>query len=407
VARLRRHHVPLKTAAVVDEKGSYLVVGGLRGLGLRIAQWLVSRGARHLVLLGRRPPDEAVQVWLQELQAEGVQVQVAQADIADRAALERALQMAREDLPPLKGVIDCAAVLHDALLEQQSAASYREVLLPKVMGAWHLHTLTRSEALDWFVLFSSMASLMGSAGQSNYAAGNAFLDALAAYRRALGLAGLSINWGAWSGSGLAAARGVDARLAGSGVELISPEEGLRWFEQLLGSDDAQVACAPINWQLIVTRGLTPIDKCFVELLPQTGAAAPEKLVQRIASVSEKERYRLLLAAVSTQIAQTIHLPVAELDPDQRLFDIGMDSLMAIEVKSRLQALVGQQLRSTLLFDFPSAAALTHYLLKDVLRFSDTNESDPERTTEKEALNEEQLAQRLAEKLQRVRQRELV
>jgi NAD(P)-dependent dehydrogenase (short-subunit alcohol dehydrogenase family) len=408
VARLRPCRDEPAAPYVFDGRASYLVAGGLRGLGLLAAEWLAGRGARSLILLGRRTPQAEAEARLQALRDAGVRVHVVQADVTDRPGLEEALGRVRSEAPPLKGVIDCAATLRDGAIQGQSAASFREALAPKVIGAWNLHALTRSEPLDWMVLFSSMAGLTGPAGQSNYAAGNAFLDSLAAWRRSRGAPCLSVDWGPWSGAGMAAERGLGERLAGSGIELIEPAEGLRWLDELLLSGRPQVGVAPIDWGKLAAGPASSLDPFFSDLTGDRPAqdAETSELARRLAAAPAKQRYSMLLAIVRKQIAQTIRLASPEeLQPDQKLFDIGLDSMMAIEVRSRLQTLIERPLRSTLLFDFPSATALTSHILDEILRLPVSDFSaDGGEAAPIESLDEEELARRLAGRLKQIRER---
>ena len=169
-------------AFTLDPEGTYLVTGGLRGLGLMTAQWLVERGARHLVLTGRRTPNSETGEALRVMESAGVQVRVAQADASDAGAMKRLLEETRINMPPLRGVIHSAGVLDDGVLLQQSWDRFATVFGPKVTGSLLLHQLTASDPLDFFVLFSSVAAVFGSAGQGNHAAANAFMDTLAAAR---------------------------------------------------------------------------------------------------------------------------------------------------------------------------------------------------------------------------------
>ena len=204
-----------------------MITGGLRGLGLMTAQWLVERGARHLVLTGRRTPDSETGEALRAMESRGIHVRVAQADASDAGAMKRLLEETRSTMPPLRGVIHSAGVLDDGVLLQQSWNRFATVFAPKVTGSLLLHRLTASDALDFFVLFSSVAAVFGSAGQGNHAAANAFMDTLAAARCGEGLPGLSVNWGVWATAGAAVDRGVTARARDAGYGVIDPQGGFQ------------------------------------------------------------------------------------------------------------------------------------------------------------------------------------
>ncbi len=248
-AKLRRLQQRGPTTFVAKPDGAYLVTGGLGGLGLRLAQWLVNRGARRLVLTGRRAPSPEAAQSIRELEADGARVLIVQADVGRREDVRRLLGQIDAEMPPLCGIFHAAGVLDDGILRQQTRARFATVMAPKVEGAWNLHELTRDRPLDLFVMFSSAASLVGSPGQGNYAAANAFLDGLAHLRRAAGLPGLSINWGGWAEVGMAAE--LDRRQGKSrdaaGVGRIDPIHGLATLERLLGGDTAQAGVLPIDW----------------------------------------------------------------------------------------------------------------------------------------------------------------
>ncbi len=228
-------------------QGTYLITGGLRGLGLMTAQWLVERGARHLVLTGRRTPSSEAVKALRVMEARGIRVRVAQANASDAGTMKRLLEEMRSTMPPLRGVIHSAGVLDDGVLLQQSWDRFATVFAPKVTGSLLLHRLTASDTLDFFVLFSSVAAVFGSPGQGNYVAANTFMDTLAAARAAEGMRGLSINWGAWAGAGMAADRGVTARAREAGYGVIDPQGGFQALEAALNGGRSQVIVFPADW----------------------------------------------------------------------------------------------------------------------------------------------------------------
>jgi len=225
------HHCQNTHTSPIRSDGTYLITGGLGDLGLLVAKFLVDKGAKNLVLVGRNQPTENIKEQL-KTQLFDVNVIVAQADVANTCQLAQVLADI-ETLPPLRGVIHAAGFLDDGILQQQTWERFEKVLAPKVQGAWNLHVLTRNYPLDFFVMFSSVASLLGSAGQANYAAANGFLDALAHTRAQNGQTALSINWGAWRGLGLAAKRDLEQQLQSKGMGTINPQQGLEVLEQLL------------------------------------------------------------------------------------------------------------------------------------------------------------------------------
>jgi aryl carrier-like protein len=364
---------------------SYLITGGLDGLGLLVAEWMVEHGARQLMLAGRSAPAEAGRQAIDRMERAGARVIVAQADVADRARLASLMAQIEVDLPPLRGIIHSAGVLDDGVLLQQSWERFAAVMRPKVLGAWHLHELTRALALDYFVLFSSGASVLGSAGQANHAAANAFLDALAAYRRSLGLPGLSINWGAWAEVGAAARRQLDAA---HGVDTLSPEHGLQALERLLrpsleadGAAPAQVAVLPVRWSQFVDHLAThDVPPLLGEIVPQErpgavgpsadGHRLPATLTERLATCLPNKRRSVLAAFVREQAAMVLGRdPRQPIDVDRPLQELGLDSLMAVELRNRLGSGVGQALPATLLFEHPTLRSLADYLAGPVLHLA--------------------------------------
>ncbi|MEM8809152.1 MAG: SDR family oxidoreductase [Cyanobacteria bacterium P01_G01_bin.38] len=370
-----RVHTPF----VVRGEGTYLVTGGLGALGLQVAQWLIDRGAKHLALMGRSEPSQQANEVLQSLERKGASVQVLRADVADADALARALDQLSA---PLKGVFHTAGLLDDAMLLGQSWQQFERVMQPKVQGTWLLHQLSADQNLDCFVCFSSVSALVGSPGQANYAAANAFMDAFAHYRQSLGLRGLSINWGPWANSGMAAALHSrnQARWAAQGVSLIEPNQGLGLMGQLLEQPgSAQAAVLPVDWRLYLAQmppGLnTSLLKRFQSQLP-TATQTPTLLLELQQAPAHK-RLSLLSRQLQSLIAKVLGLPSPEsVQPRHRLFDLGIDSLMAVELKSRLEAGLDCQLRSTLIFDYPTLEALVGYLVAEVLSL-DTGEPAPE------------------------------
>lgn len=353
----------------MDRDATYLVAGGLGGLGLSLAAWLVSAGARHLVLMSRSGARSAEQVEaVARLRAAGAQVIVEAADISARADVERVLDRIAGDLPPLRGVVHAAGVLDDALLEGQTVERLAKVAAPKVAGAWHLHDLTRRRPLDFFVLYASAAGLLGAAGQANYAAANAFLDALAHHRRALGLPALSLDWGAFSEVGLAAARdNRGARLATMGMRSMTPEEGLAVLSAELGGDRAQIGAMPLDLRQWVECHPHVAASClFSELVQAAGQlrrsiSAARSLRRSLSKAPASDRRAMVDRFLREQVGAVLRTDASRVDPAAPFRSMGLDSLMGLELRNRLETGLGLKLSATLIWTYASVAALSDHL----------------------------------------------
>jgi NAD(P)-dependent dehydrogenase (short-subunit alcohol dehydrogenase family)/acyl carrier protein len=353
VARLvREGGAPAPTPPPVHGTGCYLITGGLGALGLRVARYLVEHGARHLVLSGRsgRADDPAAE----ELRAAGASVQVVRADVARGEDVARLLAACRTE-GPLRGVVHSAGVLDDGILEKLTAERFARVMAPKARGAWELHVRTEALPLDFFVLFSSRAALLGSPGQGNHAAASAFLDALAHHRRARGLTALSINWGPWADASIATV--LRSRLQAHGEGLIEPETGMHLFARALAQGAPQIAAMRIDWECYGAGYPAP------EFLAEIGAgASAPSLLQRLLEAPPNRRAEVLEGFVRSEVARVLgHAPGA-FPRAQGFADLGMDSLGSIELRTHLEQALGCRLPATLAFDYPTVDALVAYLL---------------------------------------------
>ena len=352
-----------------ERDATYLVTGGLSGLGLSAAAWLVGQGARHLVLIGRRGAPASAGVALAAMAAAGADVTVAAADVADRGALARVLADVQARLPPLRGVIHAAGVLRDAMLAEQTPEHFEEVMAPKVLGAWNLHTLTSGTPLDLFVLYSSAAALLGSPGQANHAAANAFLDGLAHHRRALGLPALSVNWGAFSEVGTVAKLGAEgASLSRRGMATLTPAQGLATLERLLAQPIAQMGVARIDLrQWIEFFPSVAASPTFSGLAARGAAAGPARggLRQAMDAAPPEQRGALVEAAVIEAIARVLHINAARVVRSTALADLGVDSLIGLELRNRLENATGLKLPATLFWTYPSVGSLAGHLTERV------------------------------------------
>ncbi|MBZ0285292.1 MAG: SDR family NAD(P)-dependent oxidoreductase [Anaerolineae bacterium] len=362
----------------IDENATYLVIGGLRGLGLLVAQWLAERGAKHLALMGRSSPDEMAQAALQALEASGVNLQIIQGDVSQLEDVNRALHEIEASRYPLRGIIHSAGVLDDGVLLHQEWPRFQYVMGPKVNGAWYLHNRTQHMGLSFFVMFSSVASLLGSSGQSNHAAANAFEDALAYHRRSLGLPGLSINWGAWSEIGAAVDRNVTARAGEQGIGTISPTDGIYLLEQLMRGNSAQVGVSPINWGKFLSPFGEQIPPFLSEMVVksetavQTAAQETQQqqpqILSQLAEAKPAKQRTLLMGYVQSHAAKVMGLNAAKIGERVPLNEMGLDSLMAVELRNLVGNGLGlkRSLPATLVFDYPTVEAIADYLARDVL-----------------------------------------
>jgi acyl transferase domain-containing protein/NADPH:quinone reductase-like Zn-dependent oxidoreductase/acyl carrier protein len=355
----------------IRSAASYLITGGLSGLGLETARWFVRRGAEHLLLVGRREPLPAVAEEISAWRALGLDIEVLHCDVSDEPALVATLRTALATRPPLRGIVHSAGLLDDAALLQQDWARFEYVLAPKVKGAWALHQYTRNSDLDFFVLFSSLASVLGSPGQTNHASASAFLDGLAHYRRQEGHSATSLDWGVWNRTGAGVRYGVVDRAAKHGVGLIEPDDGLRALEATLDTGRPQMAIAPIQWGRFVASAGASLGALVSELVDSPAPVADGRTDARARSVLVElndapvgRRTRILAEFVHREAATVLGLADrSELSGDRPIRELGLDSLMAVELRNLLGRELDQKLPATLLFDYPTVAGLSQFLLK--------------------------------------------
>ena len=411
VARLASASPPKPAAPPVRSDASYLVTGGLGSLGRAVARWLAEAGARSLVLAGRSQPGEAAAADIAALEATGVRVTLLSVDVGDRASLAPALERIAGDLPPLRGIVHAAGVLDDGALFAQTDERFVRVMGPKARGAWNLHALTRDLPLDFFVMFSSAATLFGSPGQANYAAANAFLDGLAHHRRAQGLPALSVGWGPWRDIGMAAdlARRTGKVHAPRGVATLAPAEALRRLGDLMGAASPQVAVMPVDWAAFMEQfapGERPraLDD-LARFLPTETAKddravrGPAAFLVELTTTPARERRSRLIRFLQAELA-AITGDDELADPTAGFFDMGLDSLMAVEMKNRLGAHLDVALPATVVFRFPNITALTDHLLTDVLGLHEPPRGDdPSQKDEFEGASEDELLALLADELE--------
>ena len=362
---------PLRTGRLRRDR-TWLVTGGLGGIGCALAEWLAERGAGAVVLNGRREPDAEASDAVDALRNRGFEVRVELADVTDAAAVDAMLARMDRELPPLGGVFHSVGVLSDAALGNQSWRSFETVLWPKVLGAWRLHRATMERDLDLFVLFSSVAGILGNPGQANHAAANAFLDQLAAHRRALGLPGQSIAWGAWSGLGEAEEQRerIARRREASGTGWFSPERGFQALDRLLRRDAATSAVLAADWSTF-GEAVESRSTLFEDLLSVPGSedgsgSTSDDVLVRFGEAPAAEREAVLVSFLQGEVQAVLRLPSAP-SPTVGFFDLGMDSLMAVELRNRLNRALSDVYTppNTLVFDYPNIAALAGHLVGEL------------------------------------------
>lgn len=367
---------PIHAEPLARPDATYLITGGLGGLGLLLAEFLASQRARHLVLLGRSQPSARALEVIGSLRARGVTVQVRACDVSDPTEVEQTIAFITNDMPPLRGIVHGAAVLDDGVALQLDEARFVRAMAPKLMGSWNLHAATAALPLDFFVLFSSAASALGSPGQGNYAAGNEFMDALAHYRRARGLPALSINWGPWRESGIAVGPDRAGRLAARGMGSVSDREGLVVLERLMRSDRTQSVVLPSadfrKWVEFYPAGTTSLLEQVLREQPAREGGESSAASARLAILGDDrtEHPARMEAYLVHAIRQVLRIPTSkQLDLDLPLNRFGIDSLMAVELKNRVKADLGVTLPVSKIL----LATGLGKLARDLLELADASE----------------------------------
>jgi acyl transferase domain-containing protein/acyl carrier protein len=343
----RKGEPPLP-AFIVKPDGAYLITGGLGGFGRVLAEWLVECGARHLVLTSRggASTPEAI-AFVEKLVSRGVETKVVKADIGSPEGVKRLMTEVRSGSTPLKGVFHLAMVIDDAPLSVLTSERLRTVMAPKAHGAWLLHEHTRDMELDCFVMFSSVSSIFGNPAQGNYAAANAFLDSLAHHRRALGLPALTINWGVLGGEGYVARNERVAEfLARQGTTALTPGEVTSLLESFLTANATQVAAIRVDWAKWRQsfRGLQEnplLERIFaagVEILETAGGSSDWRL--KIQSAGPDERDDVIRQALRDVVGSVLRVKPESLRDDQPLTDLGLDSLMGVEIENLIESSIG-------------------------------------------------------------------
>jgi len=395
---------------MLRDDATYLITGGLNGFGLSTAKWLVARGARYLVLMGRSGASTTeAKDTIDSMEKNGVHVMVARVDVSCREEVSNAFSDIRNNMPELKGIFHSANVYHDAMLLQMDIASFMKVLMPKAFGGYNLHKETLNDKLDFFVLYSSISSVIGNPGQGNYVAANAFLDALAHHRHSMGLPALTVNWGAIADVGyLAKNMDVEVHLKKMGIHPIAPEQALKTLGALLTVKQTNITVAQIDWKRwseTYQTGKSPRFSLVVDSGDESDDGSPVvegfKFLEEISDISPEKRNDLLISQIQCMVADVLGMSnPGKIDTNEGLFEIGLDSMLASELRINIQNCFGCTLSQTVLFKYPTIAKFSDYLLSELFSV----ESDSEKkgvaslSDSLDGLSEDELADQLSQTL---------
>ena len=365
---------------------TYLITGGLGGLGLRLAERLAEEGANHLVLIGRSAPSEAAQKTLSKLRAQDVTVHVASVDVSDAEAVHGLIADIKANMPALRGVFHAAGAIRDAVFLRQDWDKAKTVFAPKVAGGWILHEATKGISLDHFVLFSSISAVVGSAGQVAYCAANLFLDQLSAYRRTQGLPALSVNWGPWAEVGMmktVSDREMQKLHENTGLDLIPVDLGLYAQEQLMrevmmGQGPTSIAVGPFVWSKVaiqewrrsMLRDVT--SAADIEVEAKGGKGPGQQIIKDVEQAGPEERLDLVTEDLQLRIAHVARMDAEEVPTSSSLMTIGLESLMAVEFKSQVEAVYEIDLSVAMLLRGASLEEIAEFILEH--RFSSNEEN---------------------------------
>lgn len=343
----------------ISKQASYLITGGWGGLGLQVAAWLIANGAKNLILLGRSQPDLEAAAEIKSWQNQGIEIELVSNDLQNLEFIQELCQNHQN----LRGIIHTAGVLADGLLINQTEATFQQVLEPKVTGSWHLHQASLDRELDFFICFSSIVALLGSPGQSNYVAANAYMDALMNYRNQLGLPGLSINWGPWFNKGMAADLTSTGYFADLGITEIIPNVGLNLLSQLITNSYTQVACLAIDWPRFLQKNPQQSHSSLLREFTrevESAAIVAESSRETINSVAS------LIEYLQSQLASVLGFSgVEDIDIDKYFAEFGLDSLMMVELKTKVEKDLNISLETSIFSEYPSVSHLADYLSTQV------------------------------------------
>ncbi len=361
-----------------DSLGLFLITGAFGGLGLEVARWLAENGVRYLLLIGRNEPDANVLANIEKLEETGVQIFMIIADVSDYSMFSSKLNEALHNMPPLKGVFHLAGILKGDMILHQDYEEFGEVMDPKVKGAWNLHLLTQDLSLDFFVLFSTSSTLWGIQGVGSYTAANMFLDSLAHYRKKQGLPALSINWGTWAKIGAAAKLNMEDRLSAQGLNSIPPEKCLACLTELLQSNICQTGVLDVDWDTFLGRFPKHVKPSLFRELETSLFSSPSikktainlevknlPSLDQLLKLSVYEQQTLLCAYLRNEISRILKIQEKNIKYDQNLIELGMDSLIFIELSQILRKDLKIEIAPHKVFENPSISAMSRQLVGDM------------------------------------------
>jgi acyl transferase domain-containing protein/acyl-CoA synthetase (AMP-forming)/AMP-acid ligase II/acyl carrier protein len=362
-----------------DKKASYLITGGYGALGKQITRWILNNGGRHICWMGASGYSTTLAEDIRAFKEEGADIKVLKADIADFETVKGHIDAIQQSGLPLKGVFHAAGRLDDGILLKQDKAKFEKVMKPKIAGAWNLHLLTKEMPLDFFICFSSVASMIGSPAQGNYAASNAFLDALCQYRKATGLPGQSISWGPWEGEGMAA--GIQPQINKTGLIKIKPEEAFAALEYLLPLPKAHVGYIPMDKQHIPSNMINwPFLSHLTDGLRKHTSEEHKnsQLLNNIYSAGKGEQLAIVEEYLVSIIAKVLGFTATDdLDRQKGFAEMGIDSIMVIELKDKIQKDLSYVIPTSALFNYANIKALSEYLLLQLIEEADETEKGSE------------------------------
>ncbi|MBF0396790.1 MAG: SDR family NAD(P)-dependent oxidoreductase [Desulfobacterales bacterium] len=363
--RLCRNKYESSKVISFKSDATYLITGGMGALGLTVAKWMAEKGAGFLVLTGRSLPSHDVYRQIADIEEYGTKVVTICGDISNKRDVSDIINQIERSLPKLKGIIHAAGITEDHVIEEQTPKMFEKVMSPKIKGAWNLHVLTKDISLDFFVCFSSIASMIGSRGQSNYSAANAFMDALSYYRQNMNLPALSINWGPWANIGMTAGlkeRTQQVFLEG-GISLIDIDSGLKVMELIWENKIPQIGVVPLNWSKFLSQFPTdfPLFEDF------SFVSERSEFINQLESAQKIDRPKVIINYLKAQVAKIIGSNISgSIDINRGLFDMGFDSLMALELRNKLQTDLGFTISSTMFSKYPSIKEIADYIISEPL-----------------------------------------